>query len=351
MEKIYLVTGAYGHLGSAIVRQLLERGEKVRALVLPHDPNPVPAGLQPSARLEICHGDVTRSDSLAGFFRRTPSEELVAIHAAGIVSIASRKQRQVVNVNVNGTANVIGWCLRSHVKKLIYISSVHAIPESAGTIVETRDFDPDKVSGLYAKTKAAATKRVLAAARMGLDVTVVHPSGIIGPGDYAHSHTVQMMIDFLEGRLVACVRGGYDFVDVRDVAAGVLAAERAESGACYILSGRYVPVKTLLDKLAEISGKKPIHVMLPGWLARSTAPLAELYYKLLHQPPLYTSYSLYTLRTGGRFSHQKAARELGYHVRPLEETLRDTLDFLVRTGRVPKYKRSRTQGGRPQRQT
>ena len=266
MSKLYLVTGAFGHLGSTVVRQLLERGERVRGLVLQGDTNPCPPGLIQHPLFQRVYGDVTRPDSLAAFFAHGPEDQLVVIHTAGLVSISARHKMQVYNVNVNGTANIISWCLRSHVHKLVYVSSVHAIPEPedpAETITETQQFDPNRVVGLYAKTKAAATKRVLDAQRMGLDVTVVHPSGIIGPGDYAGSHTIQMMIDFLEGRLTACVKGGYDFVDVRDAAAGVIAAEKGRCGGCYILSGRYVPVQQLLGELARISGRKPIRVVLP----------------------------------------------------------------------------------------
>ena len=338
MGKTYIVTGAMGHLGSAVVRQLLDRGETVRGLVLPHDPNPCPPDLAGRPGLRVYTGDVTRPDSLAALFEHEPSDELVVIHAAGLVSISSRHRERIYDVNVGGTENVIGWCLRAHVKKLVYVSSVHAIPENDGVIAEATAFDPDKVVGLYAKTKAAATKKVLDAQRLGLDVSVVHPSGIIGPGDYAHSHTVQMMIDYLEGRLTACVKGGYDFVDVRDAAAGVIAAEAGRCGACYILSGRYVPVKDLLQGLSKVSGKKPLKTVLPSWMARATAPLAEAYYGLLRQPPLFTSYSLYTLRSNGHFSHALAERELGYHIRPLDDTLRDTVAFLLQAGRVPKYR-------------
>lgn len=339
MGKIYLVTGAFGHLGSAVVRRLLDRGETVRGLALEGDSHPCLPALTGSGRFTVFRGDVTRPGSLAPFFDRGPEDRLVVIHAAGLVSISSRHKKLVERVNVEGTENVIGWCLRSHADKLVYVSSVHAIPEQGGVITETGDFDPDKVVGLYAKTKAAATRKALDAVRMGLDVTVVHPSGIIGPGDYAGSHTVQMMIDFLEGRLTACVKGGYDFVDVRDAAAGVVAAEKGRCGGCYILSGRYTAVRELLDRLAFVSGKKPIRTMLPSLMARAVAPLAEGYYSLLRQPPLFTSYSLYTLRSNGHFSHALADRELSYTVRPLEDTLRDTVDFLLRAGRLPRYKK------------
>ena len=179
------------------------------------------------------------------------------------------------------------------------------------------------------------TAYALAARARGLDVRVVHPSGICGPYDYGHGHLTQLVQDFCTGRLAAGVDGGYDFVDVRDVAAGILACcERGRPGECYILSGRYCTVRDVLAMLHRITGRRRVRVMLPLWLARAAAPLSEQYYRLLRQPPLYTAYSLYTLSSGARFSHAKAARELGYTTRPFGTTLADTVAWLRRQGRI-----------------
>ena len=163
----------------------------------------------------------------------------------------------------------------------------------------------------------------------------MHPSGICGPYDYGHGHLTQLVQDFCTGRLAAGVDGGYDFVDVRDVAAGILACcERGRPGECYILSGRYCTVRDVRAMLHRITGRRRVRVMLPLWLARAAAPLSEQYYRLLRQPPLYTAYSLYTLSSGARFSHAKAARELGYTTRPFGTTLADTVAWLRRQGRI-----------------
>ena len=144
-----------------------------------------------------------------------------------------------------------------------------------------------------------------------------------------------MIADYLNGRLVACVKGGYDFVDVRDVADGVIAAaEKGRAGECYILSNRHYEVRELLDMASAQTGKKRIRVVLPMWLAKATAPLSELYYRMVRRPPLYTRYSLYTLTSNSCFCHRKADEELGYRTRSMEATLRDTADFLIRHGRV-----------------
>lgn len=132
--------------------------------------------------------------------------------------------------------------------------------------MEAARFDPGEVEGLYAKTKAEASQLVLDAAAQRLDAVIVHPSGILGPGDFGQGHLTQMIADYLNGRLVACVKGGYDFVDVRDVADGVIAAaEKGRAGECYILSNRHYEVWELLDMASAQTGKKRIRVVLPMW--------------------------------------------------------------------------------------
>ena len=194
-------------------------------------------------------------------------------------------------------------------------------------------FSPDDVVGAYAKSKAEATQCVLNYARRGFNANVVHPSGIIGPGDFAGGHTTQLVVDFCKGGLISGIGGGYDFVDVRDVAAGILSCcESGRSGECFILSGQYYEIYELLRMLHDITGKKMIKGILPLWFVKMTAPLSEIYYRILKQPPLYTSYSIYTLSANANFSHEKASKELSYTIRPMRETLTDTVNWLIRQG-------------------
>ena len=338
MGRVYIITGANGHLGNTIARKLVADNQEVRALVLPNDP----VKSLDEVNCDIFYGDVTDKNSLEDIFNVKQSDETIVIHCAGIVSIASKYQKSVYNVNVLGTKNIVDMSLAKKVSKFVYVSSVHAIPEQPRkeTITEINDFNPDNVVGLYAKTKAEATNYVLSKTKEGLNACVVHPSGIIGPNDYGHGHLTQMIMDYLDGRLTACVKGGYDFVDVRDVADGVLrAVEHGKSGECYILSNQYFTVSDILNRLSKISGKRPIKTVLPLWFAKLTAPIAEQYYKFLKQPPLYTSYSLFTLSSNANFSHEKATKELGYINRDIDDTLSDTVDWLVNHDRVKKYQK------------
>lgn len=331
-KRIYVVTGAAGHLGSTIVRALLDRGDEVRALVVEGERN-----LAAIEGAQIVRGDVCDIDSLRPLFNRPPSNEMYIIHCAGIVTIASAHRERIRKVNVEGTRNIVKLCVEYGVDKLVYISSVHAIPERPmGEIIrEVNSFSADDVVGLYAKTKAEATQIVLNAAERGLNVSVAHPSGLCGPNDRGRGHITQLFKDYYSGHLTALVNGGYDFSDVRDVAQGILScAEKGGKGECYILSGKYYTIPQVVQRFADALGRKPIKTILPMWFAKLTSPLAELYYMLRRQPPLYTPYSLYTITSNALFSHEKATRELGYRCRPLETTVSDMARWMIAEGLV-----------------
>lgn len=326
MQPLYLITGAGGHLGGTLLRVLSGMDCRIRALILPSE-----AG-QDTEQITYYRGDVTKLDSLNGFFSDLEGQEAIVIHAAGLISIASQVDHKLYDVNVQGTRNVLRQAMLHQVKRLVYVSSVHAIPEpdAFSTIEEVSSFHPNLVRGAYAKTKAAATQTVLNAGRQGLDVVVVHPSGIVGPYDPGRNHMVQLVQTYLAGKLPAGVTGGYDFVDVRDVAAGCLAAaERGVSGTCYILSNRYCTIRELLDLLRHTAGGR-WRPCLPLPLAKAAAPVFELAAALSHTRPLFTQYSLYTMGSNGRFTHDRATRELGYHPRDLKDTIADTIAWLRR---------------------
>lgn len=318
----YIITGIGGHLGHAITKALLERGERVRGLLLP--------GQQPNfTGVEYIWGDVTQPESLLPLFRYD-EEPVCLIHAAGMVDATGRTSQKLYDVNVGGTKNILALCREHQVDKLVYVSSVHAIPEHRKPTVQSEisQFDPALVEGGYAKTKAEATQAVLNAAASGLPAVVVHPSGILGPYDDGQNHLVQLVRDFALGKLPACVKGGYDFVDVRDVAQGcILAAEHGVPGECYLLTGQYNEIREILGITAEMTGrKKP--VVLPTILARMGVPLLDFLAKRQKRRPLYTNYSLDTLGSRTRFSHQKASEVLGYRTRDIQTTVRDTLRWL-----------------------
>ena len=326
MNKIYIITGANGFLGNNIIRKLeQEKNSEIRAFVLKGESIKSLENL----KCKIYYGDITKKETLASVFENTDGKEVFVIHCAGIVYIKSKYNPLVYNVNVNGTKNIIDKVLNINAK-LVYISSVHAIPECNGVITETIDFDPNRVEGLYAKTKAEAAKYVMDAVKTKkLNACIIHPSGIIGPNDYGNSHLTELVKEVASGKLFACVRGGYDFVDVRDVAEGVInACNKNTKGECYILSNKYITIKELSDIICDCVKRKKINIVLPIWIAKIFASFFEIYYNLKKQTPLFTKYSLYTLSSNANFSNEKAKKELNFKNRDMIDTIKDTIKWI-----------------------
>ena len=323
----YLVTGATGFLGRAVAEELVRRKAQVHALVLHDDPY---TDLLPK-EVRTVIGDVCDKSSLSDFFADADSRTCV-IHCAGIVSVASRPGPRLYQVNVGGTWKVLRQCMEHDVGKMVYVSSVHAIPEKPkGCIIsEDCEFSPGLVDGDYAKSKAAATELVFDAAERGLNASIVFPSGIIGPGDLQGGSFTSMAKSFLSGKLPFAVRGGYDFVDVRDVARGILAcSESGEPGKGYILSGCYVTIRRMLQLVGKATKLKYRSICLPLGLARLAAPYYERRSLRERKPLFFTPYSVSVLASNGQFSHAAASERFAYQPRPIEETLGDMTAWLL----------------------
>ncbi|MBS7263122.1 MAG: NAD-dependent epimerase/dehydratase family protein [Eubacteriales bacterium] len=329
MFQKYLVTGAGGFLGRAVLAELKKKKAEIRALVLENDPLTAerPDGV------DVVVGDVCDDASLERFFSGADRRTCV-IHCAGIVSVASHPGERLYQVNVGGTNHILRHCEKRGVGKLVYVSSVHAIPERPkGTeITEEAVFSPDLVKGDYAKSKALATALVFEAASRGLNASVVFPSGIIGPGDSGKGSITHMLLSFLAGKLPLAVKGGYDFVDVRDVAAGIAAcAERGAPGRGYILSGQYASIRDILKAAQNTLRLKRAVTFLPLCLAKLVAPFYEKRSLRKKQPLYFTPYAVAVLDSNSRFSRKSAAAALGYAPRSLQSSIRDTVLWLKKT--------------------
>jgi len=315
-----LVTGATGHIGNVLVRQLIAHGEKVRAMLMPgEDPSPLD-GLD----IERCEADVLDFQSLLSAFRGIR----VVFHLAGIISIMPGKNHFVHAVNVNGTRNVINATRLSGVQRLVYTSSIHALTRIPHGIIidETVPFDSLHAISAYDHSKAQASLDVLQAVEDGLNAVIVCPTGVIGPFDYRGSEMGQLISDCVLNKPMFYIEGAYDFVDVRDVAQGMLlAAEKGRTGESYILSGERLTVIGMLRTVQEIIGKRLFTLKIPLTMAGLISKFTPFYYQLSRCKPRLTPYSLATLASNSVISHAKAVRELGYAARPLRETLQDTV--------------------------
>ena len=322
-----LVTGAAGHLGNVLVRELLDRGEKVRALVLPGEDTTAIDDLS----IERAEGNVLDLNAL----RQAMQGVDLVYHLAGLVSISPGQEEKLWQVNVGGTRNVIQACLDRGVRRLVYTSSIHALarPPEGVTIDENLPFDTHNPAGDYDRSKAAASLEVLAAIRKGLDAVIVCPTGVVGPYDYRWSEVGHMLIRWMKRRLHLMIDGAFDFVDVRDVAWGhVLAAQHGRRGEVYILSGERITIMKIRELVQELVGIRSPSLRLPYTLARFAAIFTPWWYKLTRTRPVITHYALETVVSNSVISYEKASRELGYKARSMRESLADTVRWWRETG-------------------
>lgn len=314
MSETYLITGAAGHLGTALTHILPH--DRIRAFVLPGETMP--------EDIETCTGNTVIQDTLEPFFRSIDPDRTVLIHCAAKISIASAYDPEVRETNITGTRNVMDLCLKYHLARVIHVASVHAVPVRRGIMTEPAVYRPDKAEGQYARSKAAAAALVMKYAERGLPVSIVLPSGIIGPYDTKHTNHMNRIIYAIAGhRLNYVIDGAYDFVDVRDIARGILACiAEGKPKESYILNGHILTMRALVQQIQNIAGShRPVH-FLPSAPAEALAPIAEpIEKRFLKQPPLFTPYSVKTLRTPCTFSHAKAAAAFGYQPRDIHETL------------------------------
>ncbi len=323
-----VVTGATGLLGNVLLRALAAHGlGPVRAFVRPTADCRSIAGLD----VEVAQGDVRDPSSLLAAFSGADT----VYHLAGIVSITRGGLPRLHETNVEGTHNVIAACRAAGVRRLVYCSSIHAfaVPAAGTCLSETSLVDPARATGAYDRTKAEATLLVRDAVRGGLDAVMVFPTAILGPYDYRPSHTGELVLACAQGRLKAYVDGAYNFVDVRDVAEGlVAAAQKGPSGEGYILAGHNVTVWELLHAVETVTGARAPRVRLPFGLVRAVSFLIPAYYWLTRQKPLFTTYSLDVISSGCTMTNEKAERELGYRPRPFLETMEDTVRWFREQG-------------------
>jgi dihydroflavonol-4-reductase len=324
-----LVTGATGHIGNVLIRKLLERGEKVRALVWRgEDTTPID-----DLAVEQVQGDVLDPASLEQAMQGVNT----VYHLAGIISILPGRNPQVWKVNVEGTRNVLDAARRARIRRLVYTSSIHAIKRCPHgvTMDETLGFDEHNPYGEYDRSKAAASLEVQKAAAEGFNAVIVCPTGVIGPYDFRGSEMGEVIRSASKARPMFYVEGAYDFVDVRDVADGIIAAgKHGRKGESYILSGQKISVKSLLETVRSVTGKAFSSIKVPFSLAEIASRYTAWYYQRTKTKPRFTPYSLEVLQSNSDISHKKAAIELGYMPRPIHISIADTVRWFLENRQV-----------------
>jgi len=319
---VVAVTGASGHLGANLVRTLLDRGRSVR--VLARSDRRALQGLE----VDVVEGDLFEPAAL----RRLAAGAETVFHLAGRISIAGDEHGVVLRTNVDGPRAVAEACLETRVRRLVHVSSIHAFSTEPNSemLDEGRALPQGAHETPYDRSNALGQRAVLDIVKQGLDAVVVNPTAVIGPHDWKPSRMGTVLRDISQGRLPALIDGGYNWVDARDVADALLAAERqGRTGECYLVAGRWAHFRELASIVSGISGRPAPRYCAPSWLALPVSYASLAWSRLRGVPPVLTPVAVRSVRMHRHISHGKAAGELGYRPRPLEETVRDTLRWFA----------------------
>lgn len=327
------VTGANGHVGGNLCRILLDRGHQVRTLTHTH------AGFLSGIPVEQIKGDILNPDSLRPFVDGAE----VIFHLAARISIKGDRDGMVWKINADGTRNLVEAARTAGVKKFVHFSSIHAFSQhpSGQLLDETRPLVGDGAFA-YDRSKATGERIVKAASEDGFDAVIVSPTAIIGPQDPEPSLIGKAILALHNHQIPALVPGGYNWVDVRDVAEGAISAfERGIRGEKYLLSGTWMSLSDLSALIARLSGAKTPRSVMPFWLARVGLPFITAYSSITGSEPLYTSESLSILKEGSTMiSNEKAREQLNFNPRSLDTTIGDLLVWFRENGYLPKPKQA-----------
>lgn len=313
---IVAVTGGSGHLGAALVRALLGRGHVVRVVDLSRGP-----GLD-GLDVEFVAADVLDRGALKAAFAGVDT----VYHLAAKISVVGDPDGSVWRTNVVGARNAAVASLAADVGRFVHTSSVHAFDlECIDGMV---DEDSPRAEAfrlpVYDRSKWAGEQAVQAVVARGLDAVIVNPTGVIGPLDFAPSRMGAVFRGVRDHHLRFVVPGGFDWVDVRDVAAGMIAAaDLGRSGRNYLLSGSHQTLRDLVAMALRVLGSEARPVIVPMLVARAWGPLGTVIARKTGSPWVLTTESLHALENDPPVSHARAGAELGYVPRPTEQTVRD----------------------------
>lgn len=326
---IVAVTGAAGYVGTNLATALRDEGCAVRCIDL----------VRPAAALR--HGaEWVRADVRDFAAMRAAMDGVDTVyHLAAVISVVGGLGGLVESVNVGGVRSVSRAALAAGVRRLVHCSSVHAFDLVASV---GRPVDENSARSLraalpaYDRSKASGELELRRTADRGLDVVTVNPTGIIGPVDEAPSRIGAVLLALWRRRLPSLTVGGFDWVDVRDVVAGLrAAADRGRTGECYLLPGHRLSVSELARLAGAAGNCRVTHRVVPAWSARAVAPVGGVLARLTRSHLLPTREALHALAAFPIVDGRKAAEELGYRPRPVSDTLADLYDSYVERGLLP----------------
>jgi dihydroflavonol-4-reductase len=331
-----LVTGGTGFVGSHVVRALLDDGVSVRALARGASDRRALAGLP----VEIVTGDLTEPASLAVALAGIE----VLYHVAADYRLWAPDPRVLYRINVDGTRALLRAAEAAGVSRVVYTSSVGALglTRDGAPGTETTPVRLEDMVGDYKRSKFLAEREAEEAAARGLPVVIVNPSAPVGPWDWKPTPTGRMLVDYLKGRMLAYLDTGLNVVHVRDVARGhLLAAARGRVGERYILGHAEgnLSLREIFQRLAPYTGVPAPRVRLPRAVAMALAAGSELVARVTGRAPLVARAAVRMAAKRMYFDPSRAVRELGLPQTPVDEALRDAVDWFWTNGYAVRRRR------------
>lgn len=310
------VTGASGHIGLNLIKTLCEQGHAVRALYHNH----LRRDLFQQWNVDSRQVDICNPETLTDAFTNCE----IVYHLAGIISVTNDDRDRVFDTNVNGARNVAKAALSQNVRRLIHTSSVHAFNLSPRneTLDETRARADGPPHTAYDLSKAKGEAAVRELVSEGLDAVIIHPTGVIGPLDFAPSLMGQSLLAYFHRKLPGNIAGGFNWVHMQDVVDMIIAAgEKGRKNESYLVAGHWHSIADIAKMVSSITGVKAPKLTCPIWLARASLPILSAWWKLTKQAPLYTSEMLDMLTTFRVIDDGKARRELGHNPRSIHSAI------------------------------
>ncbi len=325
-----LVTGATGFLGSAIVRELLKDGRKVRALIREGTPTENIDGLD----LELAYGDLRDKDSLKKALRNCD----VLYHTAAYYSLWDKNKRLIYDINVEGTRSILQAALDLGVTKTVYTSTVGCIGllENGIPANEETPFNSATLCNDYKRSKYQAEQVAKEFSHNGLPLVIVNPSTPVGPRDIKPTPTGKIILDFLNRKMPAYLDTGLNLIDVNDCARGhLLAEEKGVPGERYILGNQNMSLKEILLTLEKVTGLKAPTVKMPYWVAYAAGWVCDTLSD--HVTGRHPAVPLAGVRMAKYFMYfdsSKAVRELGLPQNSIETALEEAVQWYKDHSRV-----------------
>ncbi|MCB1138939.1 MAG: NAD-dependent epimerase/dehydratase family protein [Leptospiraceae bacterium] len=328
-----LILGSTGMIGANILKQLLETGQKPDLLVR-NEQKARKVLTEMGLDLTGCAlhtGDVTDPASLK---KAMQGMELV-YHAAGLPEQWFADPDIFDRVNHQGTRNVLEAARQTSVRRLVYTSTIDVFKANAGEEYTEAVLDPKPRGTHYERSKQKADEAAVEALNNGLDIVFTHPSGLYGPGPLTSPGSNDFIADLINGKVPMLLPGGFPIVFSEDCARGhILAAEKAASGARFILSDRYFSLKDLAEAVKTLRPELKVPGIMPVWFARLFSAAGEVKARLTKRSPMLPAGQLYFLLWQAIPLAERANTQLGWQVTPTEEGLEKTIAFLRMNGKI-----------------